>query len=96
MVFGIHLMFQDATHGPYHTLWAKMSSYPQNLFTTWAELVARMGTGKYATIADKIELSMRIVNLGCNYHVLPDEFTPSGYGVALPKGSPFTRIFSNT
>ena len=53
-------------------------------------------TGKYVVIGDKTSLLEKTQKYDtCDWAFLPGDFFPSGFGIALPDGSPYTDYFSS-
>ncbi len=38
-------------------------------------------------------LELLVLNSQCNAAIIPETFYPSGYGIALPKGTPYKPFF---
>ena len=88
---------QSAKSGIYAKLWQKVQSTPGALIEPSVNVTALLMSGDYARVGDKIYMDSVVQTvLGCELYVLPETFMPSGYAIALPKGSPYTELFSET
>ena len=81
----------DSTH---RKLWEKMekSSPPSFTLSTW-EGIEKVRAGGYAFITGTWVLEHE-VNNSCDLQTLGDVFAERSFGIGLPKGSPYTAIFS--
>ena len=74
---------------------AKPEQYmPYNLWDVWYQVMN--GSRRGVIFTDYITGFLNAkASPYCNWGMLHDTFLPSGYGFALPKGSPYKRFIDN-
>ena len=86
----------------YAALWKKISKTRDvSFFPKSAKALAWMMNesqrhGKYAVISDKTGLQTDLTvhySDRCDWAFIPETFLTSGFGIALPKGSPYKDVF---
>ena len=59
--------------------------------------VIRIQADSFIFTADKTESQVRqIQQSGCQAALIPEDFFPAGFGIAMPKGSPYKPFFDHS
>ena len=51
----------------------------------------------FCTVADKTTIQVsHLQGSGCQAALIPEDFFPAGFGMAMPKGSPYKPFFDHS
>ena len=90
-------MKQSAKDGIFADLWNKIKSKPDSLASTTTVGVRKMFSDdpKYVAMSDQTSLLVKARREDrCDWAFMPEVFYPTGFGLALPEGSPYREMFS--
>ena len=91
------VLFQHAPEGSaYHDIWNKIQSNPDRSFVSGSkDAVRRMKDDPYIVYsADMTAVQNRVRwSKLCSFVILGETYFPSGFGIGIPKGSPYKRHF---
>ena len=86
------LIKQEAKGGSFAKIWKRVQLVPSS---TKARLRMLNSSEPWAQLGDKTSSEQHLRSIGsCEWRSLPEEFFPSGLGIALPKRSPYTALIS--
>ena len=86
------LIKQEAKGGSFAKIWKRVQLVPSS---TKARLRMLNSSEPWAQLGDKTSSEQHLRWIGsCEWQPLPEEFFPSGLGIALPKRSPYTALIS--
>lgn len=87
-------VFQDSKIGIYQKMWRFMESRKSSvLVPTYEDGVRKVLEGNYAFLMESTMLDYN-VQRDCNLTQIGGLLDSKGYGIATPKGSPFTTFLS--
>ena len=90
--FHAFIFYQEAKGGVFAKLWKKVQLV-ENSAT--ARLQMLNSSQPLAHLGDKTGSLQHLREIGsCDWRTLPEEFFPSGLGIALPKRSPYREMIS--
>ena len=85
---------RTSNESSHRKLWEKMDkSCPSSLMLSTSDGLEKVKAGGFAYITDSLTLEHE-VNNSCDLQTLGDVFAERSFGIGLPKGSPYTAIFS--
>ena len=91
-----HLSWQDAKGGVFAKLWKKVkdrNTLVDDYLLTLRRLVN--SSDLYAHVGDMNGILQYMYSIKrCEWRLIPEMFFPSGFAIALPKGSPFNKLIS--
>ena len=95
-IYQLAFPIQEGKGSTYKKLWKKLSDNPHVFLPPRKSVTDFIRSGKYVKIGDYMTARRwTTAQTSCKYYILPERFQPTGFGIALPKGSPFREVFSD-
>ncbi|CAL4075686.1 unnamed protein product, partial [Meganyctiphanes norvegica] len=91
----IYFLFEQSSSGLFHNIW-KHHHRKNSLVDTVEECIQTAASPRIVCLEAKLAAEIHMMRFGRHqYHVATDNFYPQGYGIAFPKGSPYTAVFDH-